>query len=54
MSGAQFNIQATGFSHSADIKPVQRNGGPVEWHRAKCPAPVGKCTGCASPPRKGA
>jgi len=56
MSGAQVSVSAVGFSHPPTIKPIQHNG-RVEWHKADCPAPDGKCLaaplklGCASPPR---
>lgn len=51
MAGAEFVVQAVGFSHPPTIKPIQRTpSSPVEWHRAKCPAPAGNCTGCASAP----
>lgn len=51
MTGGQFTIQAVGFSHPPTIKPIQRTPlSIVEWHRVKCPAPIGKCNGCAVPP----
>jgi len=58
MTGGEVSVQATGFSHPPDRKPIQkRPGAPVEWHLAECPVPNGKClaaplkTGCASAPK---
>lgn len=47
MAGASVSVQATGFSHPPSIKPIQRDGGKVEWHMARCQAPEGACRGCS-------
>jgi len=55
MAGAAVTVKAQGFSHPPDRKPIEHNG-HVEWHKAECPVPNGKCLaaplklGCASAP----
>lgn len=56
MAGAAVAVTAYGFSHPPEpkgTKVIKRSPDhPIEWHREKCPAPLGGCTSCAPAPKE--